>query len=80
LEETAGVVAFHAGTSMVDGNLVTAGGRVLGITAFSDSGSVRDMIDAAYRAVHQVSFKGMHCRSDIGKRFVSSHYSTHVHL
>jgi len=46
--------------------LETAGGRVLGVTA---SGSdLRSAIDAAYRAVEQVHFDGMHYRRDIGQK------------
>jgi phosphoribosylamine--glycine ligase len=59
-----GVVVFHAGTVLRDGNLVTAGGRVLGVTA-----SGRDFHQArelAYEAISRIRFEGMHCRMDIG--------------
>jgi phosphoribosylamine--glycine ligase / phosphoribosylformylglycinamidine cyclo-ligase len=56
--------AFHAGTALKNGQLVTAGGRVLGITA---TGSTLDeAVSNAYAAVCQVSFPGMHYRRDIG--------------
>jgi phosphoribosylamine--glycine ligase len=61
------IMVFHAGTRMSDGgSLVTAGGRVLGITALGDTigGAVR----AAYQGVDCVSFEGMHFRRDIAHR------------
>jgi len=69
LEELAGwpqVVAFHAGTELRDGELVTAGGRVLGITAMAPT--IAAAIDQAYAAVDRVRFAGMHFRRDIGHR------------
>jgi phosphoribosylamine---glycine ligase len=61
-----GAVAFHAGTRTSDEKLVTAGGRVLGVTA---SGSdLQASIDAAYAAVGRIHFAGMHYRKDIGAR------------
>jgi phosphoribosylamine--glycine ligase len=61
-----GVTLFHAGTARQDGRLVTAGGRVLGVTALG--ADVRHAIDAAYAAAADVSFEGMHYRRDIGRR------------
>ncbi|MFH1571343.1 MAG: phosphoribosylamine--glycine ligase [Gemmatimonadota bacterium] len=60
------VVAFHAGTALDGERLVTAGGRVLGITALADN--IRGAVDRAYEAVGHVSFDGMYCRRDIGHR------------
>jgi len=61
------VVAFHAGTKFDDaGNIVTNGGRVLGVTALGD-----DFAQArarAYAAVKNISFDHMHYRTDIGHR------------
>ena len=57
--------AFHAGTALKDGKIVTNGGRVLGITAIGP-----DLIAArarAYEAASWVRFEGMHMRHDIGK-------------
>jgi phosphoribosylamine--glycine ligase len=62
------VVVFHAGTKRDNGRLVTAGGRVLGVTASVRNGSVPEAIELAYKAVSKVSFAGMHFRSDIGNR------------
>lgn len=60
------VVAFHAGTKRENGRLVTAGGRVLGITAFA--GSMREAMNRAYEAVGHISFDKMQYRKDIGHR------------
>ncbi len=62
----AGVVVFHAGTARRDGQLVTAGGRVLGVAA--TGADVRAAVDAAYGAVGEIRFEGMHYRRDIGHR------------
>jgi len=61
-----GVQVFHAGTATQDGRLVTAGGRVLGVTAVGDN--LDSAIAAAYGAVGEISFEGMHYRTDIGRR------------
>jgi len=65
-ELPAGAVAFHAGTARdADGQLVTAGGRVLAISA---TGSTLDeALAAAYQGVEAVSFDGMQFRRDIGR-------------
>jgi phosphoribosylamine--glycine ligase len=62
------VMVFHAGTREDQGRIVTAGGRVLGVTAIRKSGTLREAIDAAYSAVQLLSFEGMHARSDIGQK------------
>jgi phosphoribosylamine--glycine ligase len=61
-----GVQVFHAGTATKNGTLVTAGGRVLGVTAVAES--MDAAIAAAYAAVREISFDGMHYRTDIGRR------------
>ncbi|HVU50812.1 MAG TPA: phosphoribosylamine--glycine ligase [Polyangia bacterium] len=61
-----GVLAFHAGTRLDGERLVTAGGRVLGVTA-----RARTFVEArarAYSAVADLHFDGMHYRRDIGTR------------
>ena len=65
-----GAFVYHAGTKIADGKLVTAGGRVLGVTATGDD--LSDALDKAYAAVKKVSFEGMHYRNDIGKRALSA--------
>ena len=57
---------FHSGTAVKDGQLVTSGGRVLGVTATGDT--LKTAIDRAYDAARRVHFDGMFMRSDIGKR------------
>jgi phosphoribosylamine--glycine ligase len=64
--ETDTAVTFHAGTALVDGKLVTAGGRVLCVVGLSDS--VRGAQSAAYEAINHISFDGMQYRRDIGYR------------
>lgn len=60
------VVAFHAGTGLQDNRVVTAGGRVLGITALAEN--IPAAIEMAYKGVSKVHFEGMHYRRDIGKK------------
>jgi phosphoribosylamine--glycine ligase len=61
-----GTLVFHAGSAERDGEIVTAGGRVLTVV-----GSGRDFAEArrhAYEAVSRIAFEGMHYRKDIGIR------------
>ena len=62
--EEQGVKVFHAGTKFVEGRLVTAGGRVLGVTAGGED--LPTAIDNAYQAMAGIHFEGMHYRRDIG--------------
>jgi phosphoribosylamine--glycine ligase len=57
------VKVFHAGTAMLDGKLVTDGGRVLAVTAISDS--LQKAVAAAYQAADMIGFEGKHMRRDI---------------
>ena len=57
---------FVAGARLEDGKLLTAGGRVLGVTAVADN--LVSAIKSAYGKVDKVSFKGAHFRHDIGAR------------
>jgi phosphoribosylamine--glycine ligase len=59
-------LAFHAGTALRDGRLVTAGGRIVGITAVASD--IRSAVDGAYAAVDAVSFEGRYFRRDIAHR------------
>ena len=59
-------IVFHAGTKEVDGEIVTAGGRVLGITAIGKD--IRAAKDKAYAAVEYVKFTDAHYRHDIAWR------------
>lgn len=59
------VIIFHAGTKQQNSKLVTAGGRVLGVTALGkDRNTARER---AYRAVQQIHWHGVQYRTDIGK-------------
>jgi phosphoribosylamine--glycine ligase len=63
------VMLFHAGTRRSGSELITAGGRVLGVTALGDT--IEEAVRRAYRGVDRVSFEGMHFRRDIAHRAVS---------
>ena len=63
-----GVEVTHAGTALADGNVVTAGGRVLNVTALGDDAAAAR--DRAYEAARMISFAGMQIRSDIAARAV----------
>lgn len=61
-----GTVVYHAGTKLVNGQLLTNGGRVLAVTGV---GSSMDLArQRAYQALKEISFTGMDYRQDIGKR------------
>lgn len=60
------VYVYHAGTAEKDGQMVTAGGRVLGVTGFgADLAAARQ---AAYRGVERIHFAGAHYRTDIANK------------
>lgn len=59
-------VVFHAGTKLSDGTVITAGGRVLGVTGWGEN--LQAALARAYSAVERISFAGMHYRHDIGWR------------
>ena len=61
-----GVQVFHAGTKLIDGQVTTAGGRVLGVTA--RGADLETAVARAYEAVHCISFDGMQYRTDIAHR------------
>jgi phosphoribosylamine--glycine ligase len=65
-EKAEGVKVFHAGTARSGDEIVTAGGRVLGVTALGRTlGEARDR---AYRATENIQFDGAHFRRDIGAK------------
>lgn len=68
LEEAAaeGAVVFHAGTVLKDNQVLSSGGRVLGVTA--TGGNIAEAIKNAYRAVDKISFEESFFRKDIGFR------------
>lgn len=64
-----GVAVFHAATKTDElGNIVTAGGRVLSVTAIGFGDELQPTITAAYNAIHELSFDGAYYRSDIGAK------------
>jgi phosphoribosylamine--glycine ligase len=65
-ESLSGVKVFHAGTRLNDGDFVTSGGRVLGVTAHAEN--LRSAIDLVYRAVELIHFDNVHYRKDIGMK------------
>jgi phosphoribosylamine--glycine ligase len=69
LEEAAAVPdvnVFHSGTQVVDGQVVTAGGRVLAVTALGESIAAAKL--QAYRAVKCIRWQGAWCRKDIADK------------
>ena len=68
LDEAAatGAIVFHAGTKETDGNIVTNGGRVLGISALGKD--IAEAIANAYKGVEKIKFENMQHRTDIGKK------------
>jgi phosphoribosylamine--glycine ligase len=68
LDEVEGAEVFHAGTAERDGEIVTAGGRVLGVTALGATpGEARER---AYAAAERITFEGRQMRTDIALRAV----------
>jgi phosphoribosylamine--glycine ligase len=65
-ERIPGVQVFHSGTSLADRQVVTSGGRVLGVTAAADS--LEQALGRAYEAMAEIRFDGMYYRRDIGHR------------
>ena len=61
-----GATVYHAGTARQGENLVTNGGRVLGVTAVADT--LPEALAGAYRAADNIYFEGMYKRTDIGQR------------
>lgn len=64
--ESQGAMVFHAGTGSKNGQVVTQGGRVLGVTAVANN--LREAVDKVYQAVPAIHFDGMQYRKDIAHR------------
>jgi phosphoribosylamine--glycine ligase len=60
------VLIFHAGTACKDHQVITNGGRVLGVTGLGEN--IPKAIDRTYQAVKKISWEGVHYRTDIGKK------------
>ncbi len=69
LKETSrmgGISVFHAGTALKDGQVITNGGRVLGVTGLGED--IPRAIERTYQAVKKISWNGVYYRSDIGRK------------
>ncbi|MDF2959205.1 MAG: phosphoribosylamine--glycine ligase [Paenibacillus sp.] len=66
LENVQDALVFHAGTALKDGQIVTNGGRVLGVTALGKD--IEEARAKAYTAADRIRFQGMHYRTDIAKK------------
>ena len=64
------VVCFQAGTKTENGNVITAGGRVVGLTAWADT--IETAVDTVYSGMENVWFDGMQYRKDIAQRAYST--------
>ncbi len=60
------IFVFHAGTALKEGQMVTQGGRVLGVTGLGKD--IPEAIERTYQAVKKISWEGVHYRTDIGKK------------
>jgi phosphoribosylamine--glycine ligase len=67
-EEGGDVVVFHAGTQLRSGDVVTSGGRVLGVTALG--ANIAAAKARAYEAVGRIDFEGAYCRHDIADKAI----------
>lgn len=65
LEEVRNAIAFHAGTTMANGELVTSGGRVMAVTAIGKD--LEQAIATVYAGLAPIKFAGMQFRADIGR-------------
>lgn len=64
LDAVEGSLVFHAGTTLKDGEVVTAGGRVLAVTSYDDN--FREAIKKSYQNIDRLHFDKMYYRKDIG--------------
>lgn len=64
LENVEGSIAFHAGTKLDNGNVVTSGGRVIAVTSYGND--FREAIKKSYQNIDKLSFDKMYFRKDIG--------------
>ena len=68
--ENKNIKVFHAGTSMVNGELIATGGRVLNVT--STANTIQEARDQAYEAVDKIRYKDKFYRRDIAWRGIQS--------
>jgi phosphoribosylamine--glycine ligase len=69
---------FHAGTTDASGQVVTSGGRVLGVTAWGET--LAEACDRAYAAVDLIKFEGAQFRRDIAAKALDFHSGRHQKL
>lgn len=70
VEAISDVIVFHAGTKLEGDTVATAGGRVLGVTAWNRNDNLAEACVNAYGAVRMISFEGMHYRKDIAMKTI----------
>jgi len=68
IDEDGGVMVFHAGTKLVNGEVVTNGGRVLAVSALADG--LGDAIELSKSILEEIYYEGIYYRKDIGYEFV----------
>jgi len=68
LENKKGIIVFHAGTKLQEGKIVTAGGRVLGVTAWDDT--ISKAKEKAYEGVEKIYFENIYYRKDIAAKAI----------
>jgi len=68
LEKMKNIIAFHAGTKLQDNQVITSGGRVLGITAWDET--ISKAKERAYMAVKEIYFEDMYYRKDIAAKAI----------
>jgi phosphoribosylamine--glycine ligase len=73
-----GVQVFHSGTALRDGQMVTSGGRVLGVTAVGDG--LEQALGRAYQAIGEIHFEGSYHRRDIAHRALKRSRQDRSHL
>ena len=64
LDSVEGSLVFHAGTTLKDGEVVTAGGRVLAVTSYDDN--FKEAIKKSYQTIDKLHFDKMYYRKDLG--------------
>jgi phosphoribosylamine--glycine ligase len=62
---------FHSGTELVNGKLVTSGGRVLGLTALREN--LRDAVEAVYDEAKNIKAANLYYRRDIGRQALNAY-------
>ncbi|MFI5220052.1 MAG: phosphoribosylamine--glycine ligase [Bacteroidia bacterium] len=65
LENVTDSMVFHAGTKLQDGEIISAGGRVMAVTSYGNS--LEEALEKSYRTIEKINFENKHFRKDIGK-------------